>query len=250
MAGKRQHHIPRFLLKGFASRFNRDRVFTNVFRKSGPPFESNIEKIHVAKFFYGKPSESDADAVITDREEEYVTFIQELRSHCKSTPIDSVKSTRFVGHLLLRSKGIRQSTTAYMNQFHQIFQKRISSEEQIYWLLKTAIDQNRKKMADQIRGKLPLLLNKSERMLITKRLLDNPRMIFDYLPENAKTDFREKCDNFLGEFGAVIKNSQLKALTLVDTNEKLLEVGEQFLWQLVYSADSNFILGDVPVIGR
>jgi hypothetical protein len=41
MAGVRQHILPRFLLKGFASRLDALEVFTWVFRKGGNIFEAN-----------------------------------------------------------------------------------------------------------------------------------------------------------------------------------------------------------------
>jgi len=68
MAGKRHHILPRFLLKGFASRVQGEGVFSVVYRKDGKPFETNIEKISVEKHFYGKEGEISADEEITDLE--------------------------------------------------------------------------------------------------------------------------------------------------------------------------------------
>jgi len=42
MAGIRQHILPRFLLKGFASKVVGQEVFTWVYREEGKFFESNI----------------------------------------------------------------------------------------------------------------------------------------------------------------------------------------------------------------
>jgi Protein of unknown function (DUF4238) len=65
MAGTRHHIIPRFLLKGFASKVERDQTFAWVFRKGRIPFETNINNI-VENDFYGKEG---ADEAITMAEE-------------------------------------------------------------------------------------------------------------------------------------------------------------------------------------
>jgi hypothetical protein len=54
MAGDRQHILPRFLLKGFASRIEGEKIYTWVYPRNSPPVEANIRKVGVEKHFYGK----------------------------------------------------------------------------------------------------------------------------------------------------------------------------------------------------
>jgi len=75
----RQHILPRFLLKGFASRFQRGEIFTWIYRRGGKIVETNIKKVGVEKYFYGKEGELSADAKITDLEQEYARLLDELR---------------------------------------------------------------------------------------------------------------------------------------------------------------------------
>src|SRR5205814_10074769 len=70
MAGVRQHIIPQFLLKGFASRTTSKAAFTWVYRKRAPPFETNIINVTVEGKFYDKDAETSADDLITDLESE------------------------------------------------------------------------------------------------------------------------------------------------------------------------------------
>ena len=74
MAGKRQHTIPQFLLKGFASRKSRDEVFVWMHRKDGTVIEVNIKNVSVGKDFYGK----DADDEITKVEGSFGALMNEL----------------------------------------------------------------------------------------------------------------------------------------------------------------------------
>jgi Protein of unknown function (DUF4238) len=63
MAGERQHFLPRFLLKGFASRQSRQQFYTWVFQKGKEAFETNILNVGLAKNFYTHGVEVDAEQI-------------------------------------------------------------------------------------------------------------------------------------------------------------------------------------------
>jgi len=107
MAGKRQHILPRFLLKGFASRVQGKRVFTCVYRKDGTSFETTIENVGLEKYFYGKVGELSADEEITQLESGYARLIAGLRNDGAS--VDSKQISNLVAHLAIRTKQLRES---------------------------------------------------------------------------------------------------------------------------------------------
>jgi|SRR5829696_1855305 len=109
MAGKRQHILPRFLLKGFFSRVQAESVFAWAYRKGGKPFETNIEKISVEKHFYGKEGELSADNEITNLESGYADLIDTLRGENDGTHVSDPKVASFIAHLIIRTKNLRQS---------------------------------------------------------------------------------------------------------------------------------------------
>jgi hypothetical protein len=81
MAGKRHHIIPRFLMKGFASRVDGENIFTWVYRKKSNPFEANTKNINIENYFYGKENENAyADDKITLLEKNKLSpLVNELR---------------------------------------------------------------------------------------------------------------------------------------------------------------------------
>lgn len=79
MAGVRQHILPRFLLKGFASKMDGQEVFTWVCRKGGNIFEANIKNVAVEKHFYTGPGEINVDDEITEIERGFALLLDELR---------------------------------------------------------------------------------------------------------------------------------------------------------------------------
>lgn len=111
MAGKRQHIIPRFLMKGFASRFDGDKVFTWVYRKGVPPFEGNTKNINVERYFYGKEGEElYADGVITNLERDrFSPLVDELRNKEGSVDFLSLEIADFISNTIVRTKNFRNS---------------------------------------------------------------------------------------------------------------------------------------------
>jgi hypothetical protein len=109
MAGKRQHILPRFLLKGFASKVQGENIFAWVYRKGSRPFETKIENISVEKHFYGKEGELSADDEITSLEGGYAYLIDTLRGKKDGTQVSDPEVANFVAHLSIRTKHLRES---------------------------------------------------------------------------------------------------------------------------------------------
>lgn len=108
MAGNRQHILPRFLPKGFASRIDGNKIFTWVYRKGTKPFQTTIENVSVEKHFYGKQGGLSADDEITKLETGYAYLIDEIRNAQDSTEISDPKLTEFIAHVVVRTKHVRE----------------------------------------------------------------------------------------------------------------------------------------------
>lgn len=108
MAGNRQHILPRFLLKGFSSRTDGDRIFTWVYRKGTKPFQTTIENVSVEKHFYGKQGGLSADDEITKLESGYAYLIDQVRDAKDCAELTDPKLPEFIAHLAVRTKHVRQ----------------------------------------------------------------------------------------------------------------------------------------------
>ncbi len=114
MAGSRHHILPRFLLKGFASKVipraeRQDDVFTWVYRKGSKPYESNTTNVSVEKHFYGKEGELNVDDEITDIETGFAIPLDKLRKQGDGYKIADEKVLEFIVHLSARTKHLRDS---------------------------------------------------------------------------------------------------------------------------------------------
>lgn len=108
MAGKRQHILPKFLLKGFASRIEGDKIFTWIYPRHQMPSEVNIKKVSVEKYFYGKKEEISVDDEITEFENKYAPLLEELRRVEKNYEISDLRIANLITHLATRTKHLRE----------------------------------------------------------------------------------------------------------------------------------------------
>jgi hypothetical protein len=110
MAGKRQHTIPQFLQRGFASAIRGKNTFVFMYRKGLKGREINTENVGVETHFYGQPGHGSVDDVITDFEYSYSPFVNELRvCSVKDGPIEDQRIPRLINHLCMRTRSLRAS---------------------------------------------------------------------------------------------------------------------------------------------
>src|SRR5688572_5806588 len=109
MAGSRQHTLPRFLLKGFASRSTGKEVYAYYFRSKLDPIEANIKNIGVERNFYGSQDEPEVDDAITALESDFATLLENLRGVPSGTDITESGIVEFVVHLTARTMHLRDS---------------------------------------------------------------------------------------------------------------------------------------------
>ena len=116
MAGRKQHFIQRFLLKGFA--FNApngtNRVW--VYPKDGKIFPSALEGYGAERDFYGKPGESELDDGISEQEiKRFNKFLEESRT-TSDQDLRADEAAEFAIHVFFRSKNIRSTLTTGLEQ--------------------------------------------------------------------------------------------------------------------------------------
>jgi hypothetical protein len=108
MAGTRQHHLPQFLQRGFASRSKAQAHFTWVYRKGKAPFEANIEDVGVERKFYTQGTDSSVDSTITDADSNEFSRTVALARTGSLGVIQSADFPRLFAHLEVRSRQLRE----------------------------------------------------------------------------------------------------------------------------------------------
>lgn len=241
MAGVRHHILPRFLLKGFASRIKGQESFTWVYRKSAKPFETNIVNVSVEKHFYGRDGETSADAEITDMEGEFASLIEGLRAKDARTEVLDSRIPYFIAHLSIRTKHLRDSfrysteylmeqMTAYLSDFDN-FKKlllsnpKLMKEELVKVLDNVPAPQWQKEML------LPLVEH------FAPALIDNERALLEMMLQSLIEEIKPVIPK-------AIKESHIKLLAKDSTTLPRADDYGKLKW-FVACAESPIILGDI-----
>jgi hypothetical protein len=250
MAGIRHHILPRFLLKGFASKVVGQEVFTWVYRKEGNVFEANIVKVGVEKYFYGKEGELNVDDEITDIERGFAIFLDELRRQSDTCEFSDPKIAEFVGHLSSRTKHFRDSFIEMSGQLSSLLTNYLADQSNF----RTWILEYYKRHPEVIRKAIDDALGKMQ-LTRPQRLRLKQYMLMKVRPENIVTQmdkdipeyafmFRTIGPVLLERIPAMAKEGHIKALAKSLIPEPRLEDYRQLNW-FVCKSDEPLILADV-----
>src|SRR3569623_632228 len=116
MAGKKQHFIPRFLLRGFAHASS-EKVW--VYKKNTKPFLTNISNIGAERFFYTHNND-DVDDLITHFENKFSDLVNSLRSSGLTKDVCVNDIAELIAHFEVRSKHLRQN---FIESGHQVLNR-------------------------------------------------------------------------------------------------------------------------------
>lgn len=247
MAGKRQHILPQFLLKGFASRKSDDEVFAWMCRRGSSPIEANIKNIAVERFFYGDPTTDSADAAVTSVEGEYALLLDDLRRG----PVGPVQDVRLPGlltHLMVRTKSLREAFRESASFLVASLQLHFTDPKLLDALLLRRPKWLDAQLAKQFPGEWSRL-SRPDRYRFRERakplLADRLRARWDELQGQASAGFAR----VLRDLAAAIKEGHNAALAKTPSPGLIAQRFQQYSW-VVLQTPKSLILGDTGALVR
>ncbi len=238
-----QHHLPQFLLKGFASRSNKKEVHTWLFRKDGF-VEANVKGIAKVRDFYGKPTESDLEQRLSMMEDVFARLIRRLRAG------EGLEEKRllcqFVASTQIRTSNLRKGVSEALGTLTEEFgNSLITPEYQAQLLAHTLNELQGKIAAGELDSALDLLPSSQREGFISEmmpeleqylrtQLQHAARGVADRLPALTEPEF--------------VKNSQNKILSENVAPEPLVEHLMELTWSVVKCDAEPMILGDLGVV--
>lgn len=242
MAGIRHHILPRFLLKGFASRVQGEESFTWVYHKGRNPYETNTKNVSVEKFFYGKEGELCADDEITKLEGEYAVLIEELREKDDRYEVSNIRIGAFIAHLLFRTKLLRNfahNSAEYMlDELAEHFSDFENMKNFILKrpnLIKGSIEEELKKYPISKRQK-KMLMHKAQQSILTPIFL-----------KHNETEIKMKIQSLIkyakNALPKMVKDGHVKALNKKSISGPRVDSYNNLRW-FVCKSTQPLILGD------
>jgi len=119
VSGRKQHYIPRCLLKGFETPSRGKTVKVYVFKKGQRPFVSPIEDVAAQRHFYSELSNDGSltlDDRITQYEDELGKMLIRLREAPFGSTIDGPIAAEVITHLTIRGAHLRDVFCIAMQQ--------------------------------------------------------------------------------------------------------------------------------------
>lgn len=155
MSGPRQHYLPRFLMKGFASRIKKKiKYYTWVYARDREPYETNSINIGLETYFYGKTTEPLVDDAITKEEITYSEILDKLRNYETTCPLDNHFPEEFITHLVIRSRHLRRSFQEAGDLIIDIASKHLANPDNVYKLLSNIVINKPELIEQELREKL------------------------------------------------------------------------------------------------
>lgn len=248
MACRRQHYLPRFLQKGFICRQNKKRYYTFVYKKDRPAYECNLINIGLETDFYGSPQKCSADENITQSETQYSSFIENLRKIYSDSDLNATECSSFISHMFIRAKSTRSSFQELGETFYSASKEKISQfpDQKSFFL--HLVKTQRKEIAKKIIEKLPPILNRQKKILLTKYCLDNPELWLKNFSEKDLAEITNVFDHIIKTIPHKTKESHNKALEEATTSKGISKKLKTFSWKLLVQNSCEYILGDTGSI--
>lgn len=137
LAGRKQHHIPRFLLRGFLADHSGRTEKVWAIRRSGRSYISAIEDVAAERDFYSKPSKDGSktlDDHITDYEYRLADLVRGLRSIPIGEAADVDIVSEVIAHLAPRTRSLRALMARGLENAATIVAPYLESEDTVFKL--------------------------------------------------------------------------------------------------------------------
>lgn len=255
MAGKRQHYIPRLLLKGFSCRTDGEKDFVWYFRKGKCPKEVSIRDVALSKGFYGNTGATSLDEKITSKEQQYGETIGQLRKCNKIIDSDIPMIVDFVVNLITRTNHFRVGLTNAYGGFVEMFRRNLSNPQKFTNILIESVEQNkdefqntvRKAVQNNLGAKNPAIEELAIRYA-EERVGELASKLSGKGPQIMEQMFTQFLDGLKKEGTKAHQNSLSKFINQDNTSERYKQYSK-LEWSVKGYPPNTFILGDVGVLG-
>ena len=245
MAGKRTHHLPRMLQKGFASHFTRKgAAYAWWYRRDETPINLNTINIGVEAGFYSVAKEQTLDQAMTEFEVATELTIADLRDGAPRKLTDTTLIVEYIAHLELRTFHLRQSLMNMGNAAVPMFLSLMDDKSKFSTWMRRRFKADPALLGDPISARAKELGLEAPD---SKVLADALEPYMDDLLTQMWPEFSRMIDALRASLPEMMrdasKQGQLKALTKALSPPAKIETYERLSYRLI-DTQTPLILGE------
>lgn len=258
MAGKKQHHIPQSLQRGFLFDVKAEKTY--VHRRNGGHFPASISDVLAQRYFYSRLS-SDGSKTLDNMITEYENRLGGLLIKLRSIPIDGEADAdvvaEVVAHLTPRSANMRRIFSSGMEQLITAAAEAFADEDTFITVLGLAEPEPNPTWNDhtaRILDNEPNFQTLLELLPLPKSLLD--RVIFLAAKEHFVGSFDAKTFGITEVFAVVldglhdkVRDAHNKALSEGSIAESRKTSLEALEWHIRAAPPEGAVLPDCVALG-
>jgi hypothetical protein len=257
MSGKKQHHIPQSLQRGFLFDLKAEKTY--VHRRSGGHFPASIRDVLAQRYFYSRLSSDGSktlDDMITEYENRLGGLLIKLRAIQIDDRVDADIAAEVIAHLTPRSANMRRIFGSGMEQLMTGAAEAFADEDRVATMLglvEPAPSPIWNEHAARMLEKEPYLKTQLDVLPIPKVVLD--RAIFMAVKEHfvgsldTKSLIAEAFTALLGGLHNVVREGHNKALgegLIAESHKTSLEALE---WHVRAAPPEGAVLPDCVALG-
>jgi len=243
MSGTRQHFLPKFILKGFSSKFHNSNYFVWVYRKESEPYETNIVNVAVQKNFYSIKNNSYIDDLITKEENKFSNLVKYLRSLKNNFDItgdsEILNIAELISHLEIRTRNIREalldSSNLVLEESLIFFQNPENRKKFVSIQMEKAINLQLLKLS------IPLYKSANIKAQMKKELQPKIELQSSYF-------FNNVLPNLSNEMTNIVKQGHLRAFNREISPQIRQKEYKKLKWRLIFNENENLIMGDCGIL--
>jgi Protein of unknown function (DUF4238) len=236
---RRQHYIPRFITKGFASRSSEKDYYTYLFRIGAEPLESNIINVGVGRDFY-EGSQYDIESQLSRKESEYARCLDDLRRGVL-TEGDKCIIGEMILNLFARANNIRKGFTEISELALNCFDDAIGTDKFLKSMRAQAVD---RALQDPQLKTLLARFPKNRRRRIVSTFVDASGLRFKETSEALWGLARSRLS-----VKDMTKTAQLNFLATGKASDDTRKLFDRH-WNIELREPGAFVLGDVGPIAH
>lgn len=235
---RRQHFIPRLLLKGFAKRVSQEFV-AYEFRHGLSPQRKNIRQIGFANKFYG---DTDLEDKLAIRESDYATLLDNLRKG-QNNDYNKQLIDELINHLLIRTQNLRRGLEEFGNRTLAMTSKAIVESELGSKFHKNIVEKIKTDPRIQTMVAAVPASKRQEFRRLLEQAAESPQLW-------QATTHQMKQGLSSVDLGKGARSAQLQALSSEAPYKTRIELMQPFRWAVFRYSPNSFLLGDLGPIGR